>query len=407
MNLMDVFRMAMGALSANVVRSLLTILAIVVGVFAVISSSTAVGVLDRYFKETLTLLGGSVIQVSRYPGVQMGDMSAYRNRKPITFEIMEQLKERSVMSRFVSPEATFAWTRIEFQGERTNPNVSVYGGNEYWLLNNAYEIANGRDISPEDVIHARPVALIGEEVRKRLFGEANSVGKVIRIDGQWYTIIGEVKSKGSAFGQSLDRYVTIPYTRLAQVYGTTDLPIIFQVQAPAFTLINETMDEITSQMRIIRGVAPGEPNDFELTTNDSLRGSFDSFTGILYLFGWIVGGVALLGAGIGVMNIMLVSVTERTREIGIRKSVGATRRAIVQQFLLETIVICQIGGILGIVVGIAGGNILALTMDSPMVVPWGSVIGGVVAMTVIGLLFGVYPAMKAARLDPITSLRYE
>lgn len=407
MNLLEVFRLAMGALSANVIRSTLTVLAIVVGVFAVISSSTAVGVLDRYFKETLTLLGGSVIQIGRYPAVQMGDMSAYRNRKPITFDMMEQLKERSTMARFISPEATFAWTRIEYEDQRTNPNVSVYGGNEYWLMNNAYEITSGRDLSAEDVIHARPVALLGDEVRKRLFGEAAAVGKVIRIDGQWYTVVGEIKPKGSAFGESLDRFVTIPYTRLAQVYGASERSIIIHVQAPDFTMVNETMDEITSRMRVIRAVPPGEDNDFELATNDTLRGSFDSFTGILYLFGWIVGGVALLGAGIGVMNIMLVSVTERTREIGIRKSIGATRKAIVQQFLLETIVICQIGGFFGILVGIAGGNLLALAMESSMVVPWGSVVGGVVAMTVIGLLFGVYPALKAARLDPITSLRYE
>lgn len=406
MNLLEVFRLAMGALSANIIRSLLTILAIVVGVFAVISSSTAVGVLDRYFKETLTMLGGSVIQISRFPAVQMGDMSAYRNRQPLTFDTMEQLAERTNLARFISPEATFTRTRIEHEGVQTNPDVSVTGGNEYWMMNNAYEIAVGRDISREDVVNSRPVVVLGEEVRKQLFGQVTSIGKPIRVDGQWYSVIGEVKARGTAFGESLDRFVMMPYTRLAQVYGA-NRPITIQVQAPDFLLINETMDEIVSRLRVIRGVPPGEPNDFELTTNDSLRGSFDSFTGILYMFGWIVGGVALLGAGIGVMNIMLVSVTERTREIGIRKSIGATRKAIVQQFLLETIVICQIGGFFGILVGIAGGNLLALAMDSSMVIPWGSVAGGVIGMTLIGLVFGVYPAMKASRLDPITSLRYE
>jgi putative ABC transport system permease protein len=167
------------------------------------------------------------------------------------------------------------------------------------------------------------------------------------------------------------------------------------------------MDELIGNLRVVRGIAPGEENNFEVTTNDSLQGTFDGLTGILAIFGWVVGGVCLLGAGIGVMNIMLVSVTERTREIGIRKSIGATRKAIVQQFLLETIVICQIGGLIGIVVGVAGGNILALVMETSVVVPWGAVVAGVIGMTVIGLVFGVYPAVKASRLDPIVSLRYE
>lgn len=407
MSILEIFRIAISSLGENKLRSSLTLFAIVIGVFAIISSSTAVKVIDSYFKDTLTLMGGSVINISLRPVVQTGgDNAQFRNRKIITFREFEALKERSSMGRFMSPEARFRFTRIEHEDKTTNPNVLVYGSNEYWMTNNAYEIEEGRDLIADDVINARPVVIIGEDVREALFGQASPIGKTIRIDGNIYNIVGLAKAKGSAFGESLDRFVMAPYTRLGAIYGL-ERNISIKAQAPDFLMINETIDEITGVFRVVRGVEPGDPNDFEISTNESLRGTFDGLTDLLLTFGIVVGGIALLGSGIGVMNIMLVSVTERTREIGIRKAIGANRRAIVQQFLLETIVVCQIGGLMGIVVGILGGNLLSITMETGFVIPWTAVVWGVLSMTAIGLLFGVYPAIKAAKLDPIASLRYE
>jgi putative ABC transport system permease protein len=405
MNISEIFKVSINSLGENKLRSGLTLFAIVIGVFAVISASTAVKVIDTYFKQTLTLMGGSVINISTRPVVNTGDAS-FRNRKSITFQQFEELRDRSQMGRGFSPDVRFSFTKIEAEGESTNPDVVVYGGNEYWMTNNAYEIEDGRDFIADDVINNRPVVIIGEDVRKALFDRVSPIGKTIRIQGQMYTVIGLAKAKGSAFGNSLDKFVTAPYTRLMNVYGK-DRNVQIMVQAVDFLLINETIDEMTGLFRVIRGIEPGEPNDFEIETNESLRGTFESFTGILLIFGLVVGGISLLGAGIGVMNIMLVSVTERTREIGIRKSIGATKRAIVQQFLLETIVICQIGGILGIMVGILGGNLLAMAMETGFVIPWDAILIGVGSMTLIGLVFGVYPARVAANLDPITCLRYE
>lgn len=406
MNILEVFRIAVGALAENKLRSMLTLLAIVIGVFAVISSSTGVKVIERYFDDTMSVMGGSVINISTRPMVQTGDASRFRNRQRITFQQFEQLQERTELGRFMSPDVTFRGTRIESEEAQTNPNVPVYGGNEYWMLNNAYEIEEGRNFIMDDIQNARPVVVIGEDVRKSLFDNASPIGKGIRIDGQMYTVIGLAASKGNIMGSSLDNFVLAPYTRLGAVYGF-NRNVSIMVQAPDILMINETIDELTGLFRVIRGIQPGEMNDFEIATNESLRGTFDELTKYLFIFGIIVGGIALLGAGIGVMNIMLVSVTERTREIGIRKSIGATRRAIVQQFLLETVVVCQIGGIIGIIVGIAGGNVLSIWMDTAFVIPWNSVIAGVGGMTLIGLVFGVYPALVAARLDPIACLRYE
>jgi putative ABC transport system permease protein len=407
MNIAEIIRMAMDSLAANKLRSILTMFAIIVGVFAVIGSSTAVLVLDTYFKDTLSVMGGDVVTISTFPGVQMGPDPKYRNRKPITFEILEELQQRTSIARGFSPEETFSFGKVIFEDKETDPNVRFIGSNEFYIPNNAFNIAEGRNFLPDDIQYGRPVCLVAEDVRKSLFDNRSSLGKQIRIDGRPYTIIGLIEAKGSTFGSSQDNFVMAPYTTLLNVYGGGTRNIDISVKAPSITEVPAMLDEITGVLRAVRKVAPGNENDFEIISNNSLQGAFDSFTGVLYIFGIVVGGIALLGAGIGVMNIMLVSVTERTREIGIRKSIGATRKAITQQFLLEAIFICQLGGFFGMILGVAGGNLLALAMDAKIVFPWGSAIFGLVGMTVIGLAFGVFPAMKAAKLDPIESLRYE
>lgn len=407
MHLKEVFKQAFSSLAANKLRSFLTLVAIVVGVFAIISASTAVLVLDTYFKDTLTLMGGNVINVSKYPSVQMGgDWQRYRNRQDITFRTMEELQERAVLSRHISPDENFNTTKIVYGDNETEPGVPVRGSNEYYLSNNAYELSDGRNFTSQDIQYRRPVVIIGRDIQETLFEIEYPLGKILRIDGRPYRVIGLVEEKGSVFGQSLDNFVLIPYTTAMNVYGT-ERNIDIQVKAPSMTLVNASMDELIGLLRTIRKVPPGEENDFEIETNESLSGVFDQFTGILYIFGFVVGGIALLGAGIGVMNIMLVSVTERTREIGIRKAVGATKRAITSQFLMEAIVICQIGGVIGMMVGILGGNALAVWMESSIVFPWAAALLGILGMTVIGIVFGVYPAFKASKLDPIESLRYE
>jgi len=334
------------------------------------------------------------------------DWQLYRNRQDITFRQMEALKDRALISQEIGPNTSFRTTRITYGERETEPNVPVRGGNQYYLPNNAFDLAEGRNFQLEDIENARPVTILGAEVAETLFEGTDPIDKSIRVDGRPYTVIGVAAPRGNVFGQTLDRFVIMPYTSLIHVYGR-ERNIGIQVKARSIEFIEDTIDELTGIMRTIRQVAPGDPNDFEISTNESLTGIFDQFTGILYLVGFVVGGIALLGAGIGVMNIMLVSVTERTREIGVRKAVGATKKAITSQFLMESIAICQIGGVIGILMGVLGGNIAAYYLESSIVFPVGSAIAGVVGMTVIGLLFGVYPAWKAAQLDPIESLRYE
>lgn len=407
MRIFEVFTQAFDSLRTNKLRSSLTLLAIASGVFAIISANTAVLVLDTYFKDTLSLMGGDVITVTKQPAIQMGDdWERYRNREDITFRQMEELQERARIAHQIGPNTNFRTTSIHSSDQETEPNVSVTGANEYYLPNNAFDIASGRNFQEEDIDQVRQVAILGADVAETLFEVISPVGQTIRVEGRPYTVIGVAEARGDIFGQSLDRYVLIPYTTLMTVYGR-ERNIAIQVRARSIELIEDAIDEMTGLLRAIRHVAPGTESDFEIQTNESLAGVFEQFTGVLYLIGFVVGGIALLGAGIGVMNIMLVSVTERTREIGIRKAVGATKKAITSQFLMESIAICQIGGVIGILGGVLIGNGAALWLESSIVFPWSAAVGGVIGMTVIGVLFGVYPAYKAAQLDPIDSLRYE
>lgn len=408
MNIKEVFFQAFDSLRANKLRSSLTLLALVVGVFSVIVSTTAVAVLDNFFQNTMSLMGGDVINISRTPSVQIGDgdRRSLRNRQEITFETAEELQERLRLAGEISPDETFDFTKVVYGNEETEPTVRIVGSNEYYLNNNAYELQDGRNFNSEDISYSRPYAIIGSEIQEDLFQTEYPLGKNIRVAGHQYRIIGLLDEKGSIFGQSLDKIVIIPYTTALNIYGG-NRNIDIQAKAPAIELLEAAMDEITGVMRVIRKVAPGMENDFEIETNDSLAGTFDQFTYILYAVGIIIGGITLFGAGIGVMNIMLVSVTERTREIGIRKAVGATRKAIVSQFLMEAIFICQLGGLIGIALGVLAGNGMALWIETEPVIPIWAVTMGFFGMLIIGLVFGVYPAFKAAQLDPIESLRYE
>lgn len=408
MHFKETISQAFDALRANKIRSSLTLLALVIGVFSVIVSTTAVAVLDNYFKNTLSIMGSDVITIQKTPAVQMGELDrSIRNRKNIGFEEALTLDDRMNIGEGMSPYETFSGTKISYNDSETEPNVSVRGSNGNFLANNAYELEDGRNFTGDDIQYGRNFVIIGKDVQNDLFPNDYPLGKTIRFDGQRYQVIGILEAKGQVFGQSFDNFVLIPYTTALNVYGGRNRNISVQVRAPEISFIEETVEEVTGIMRVIRKVAPGSDNDFEVETNESLSGTFDTFTAALYMGGFAIGFITLLGAGIGVMNIMLVSVSERTREIGVRKAVGATQKAIVSQFLMETIFICQIGGLIGMVLGIGVGNLMAVWIETEAVIPLWSVIGGFVGMLITGLIFGVYPAYKASKLDPIESLRYE
>lgn len=405
MGILEAFQMAWNALKANKLRAALTLMGMTIGVFAVIASVTAVKVIDVYFEESIQLLGTSTFTLSRYPTVRIGN-NDFEERPSITYAEVQRL-ERSVELP-VSPREWFDTGAVRYQERETEPGVTLNGTNEHFLANFGYELSEGRGFTGSDVQYARPVAVITPDIAEELFPNESPVGKEVRYKGQRFEVIGVLESKGSFLGQSFDQNLFAPITRLMGVYGQPGRDIgLVSVQAPSVARLPDAMDEVIGRMRVIRGVAPGEDNNFELSTNESMQRTFQAFTGTLTTIGAGIGMVALLAAGIGIMNIMLVSVTERTREIGVRKAVGARRRDVMRQFLLEAVFLCQVGGLTGIVAGALFGNLLAWYFDISAAFPVGWAIAAVLGVTGIALFFGGYPAWKAARLDPIESLRYE
>ena len=405
----EYLRMAWESLRSNKLRSMLTLLGIVIGVFSVIAAVTAVQVIEVYFNDTFRGMGANTFYVSKVGGgfsVGPRDRSL-RNRPDLTYEDMEMLRRRAQLPLSIAPDGTFDRTRVTYNGEETDPTVGIRGVNQDWAENNGFEIEEGRFLTEDDVRYARAVVVLGAPVVKRLFDVEQPVGKTVRIAGRRYRVVGTFKEKGAFLGDSPDNHAMVPITRLFAVYGEPDRNISYDVRAPSPQMLQATIDEVTGHLRVIRKVRPQDEDNFDVVTNDALKGPMESFTSYLTLGGAGIGLIALLAAGIGIMNIMLVSVTERTKEIGIRKALGATRRDVLRQFLLEAVFLCQIGGLLGILLGVIGGNVLAFTFDLRPTFPWVWALMGVVGVTVIALVFGVYPAYKAARLNPIDALRYE
>ncbi len=407
MAILEAFRMAIQALRAHKLRSSLTLLGMVIGVFAIIVSVTAVAVIDVYFKESLQFLGSSTFTISRTPVIQTGRLDkSIRNRPAISYEQLQRLDEKMQISTTISPMENFHMGIVRNGQIETEPNIFLMGTDENMLGNFSYELDTGRFLTSEDVLYARPIAVLGTDVSEALFPNSNPIGKQIRMDGRRYEVIGVLKSKGSVFGFSQDNRVYTPITRAFTLYGNDRRDISISVRVSNPQLVPAAIEEATGRMRVIRKVRPGEANNFEISTNDSMQSIFDAFTATLTMGGAGIGLIALLAAGIGIMNIMLVSVTERTREIGIRKSVGARKKDIMRQFLLEAFFLCQIGGFVGILLGALVGNGVALYFDITAAFPMNWAIGSVVMVTGIALVFGGYPAYKAARLRPIESIRY-
>ncbi len=406
MSSFEAVREALQALRANKLRSALTLLGIVIGVFAVIASVTAVDVIDLYFKSSIQGLAASTFSVERYDYVS--DQNDERYHPPITYKQVLRLQDRLDSDLTVSVSEGFDYNvKVRSDRHETNPNVNLYGTDEAFLTNFGYEMGNGRPLTAQDVQNGRPVALLGSEVAEDVFPVSSPIGKEVRIGRVRLTVVGVLAEKPGLFRNPNTRVYT-PISHLFATYGGTGRNMDeIRIRAQTAQQLSNARGEVRNQLRVIRKVAPGAPDTFNLEMRDFLRSTFSQFTSYLTLGGALVGLISLLAAGMGVMNIMLVSVTERTQEIGIRKAVGAKWRHVLGQFLVEAVILCQIGGLIGIFLGGLGGNVAALYWDISPSFPWlwaGIAVGGV---TVLAVIFGGYPAYKAARLDPIDSLRYE
>lgn len=404
-------KIATDSIKGNKLRAFLTMLIIFFGITALVGISSAIDAMKSSINSNFTEMGANSFTIrnketSMRVGRQGKKSRAYR---AITYKEALRFKQEFEFPvvTSVSTLATFNG-RLKFESQKTNPNIQVFGADENYLATSGYEIEKGRNFSPQEVMSATRFVIIGKDVEFSLFkGKQKALDKVITIGNGKYKVIGVLAAKGNASGFGGDKVCIIPLTTARQYYSSSNMAFTINVLAKNADWLNIALDEATGMFRKIRAVPLGEDDDFEITRADSLATMLIGLTSKATMGAIIIGIITLIGASIGLMNIMLVSVTERTREIGIRKALGATSETIKNQFLIESIVICLLGGFCGIMMGIIAANLISFQLSSDFFIPWFWIITGFVVCLVVGLISGYIPAKRASQLDPIESLRFE
>ena len=406
--------MSLGAIVSNKLRSVLTLVGIVAGVASIIAVMTAISVVQSTMEKEMSVLGAQVFQVQKWPAGFNSDEERRRamRRPPLTIEHANAIREQVETVDLVGSEIWDFGFTVEYRGESTNPNCSIVGGTPEYPPNNTHYVGLGRNISQMDVKSHRKVTVIGYAIGQELFPFTDPVGREVRVDGRKYKVVGVFDEKKSAFGGNFDHYVLIPVTTFLDTYGMIDRngfsrSVNITVRAKLPELTRDAIEETRQLMRRVRGVKANEEDNFDFFNSESLITQFNEMTLGVKIAAFVIGIIALVVAGIGIMNIMLVSVTERTREIGIRKSLGAKPYNILTQFLLEAVILCNIGGLAGVMVGFGLGNVVTLFAPFDINVPMEWAVIGLVFCSAVGIGFGLLPAIRASRLHPVDALGYE
>ena len=401
---LEYIRFAYEALSSNKIRFLLTTLGILIGVTAIIIIFTAIQSINEYVEGEISSIGSTSLYLSKFPWVITNNYWELRNRPEVTLKDYEKLIKVVKTAKWISPQYE-AMRTIEYQNKNLQ-RVYTIGSNAQYIYTDNAETEFGRFFTEMEVYRARPVCIIGQNVWEELFENQNPIGKRIKVNGYPHKVIGVLEKKGSFFGFDMDNQVIIPYTTFQGIsFHRRGLTIAFRTDDSR--LIDDMREEIRGGMRRIRKIAPNEPDNFAINQQDMLSDLYNKLTGTSYLIVFIIAAISLVVGGIGIMNIMLVSVTERTKEIGIRKAIGATKRNIIFQFLSESVAISSLGGIMGIIFGvlIAKGLLQYIKLDATVSIS--TILIGYGFSAFVGIISGMYPAVRASRLNPIDALRYE
>lgn len=404
-------KVAFSAIRSNLLRTILTALIIAIGIWALVGILTAIDALKFSISSNFAGMGANTFTIrNRGMNVRIGNEGKKAKvYSSITYYQAHEFKEkfRFPATVAVSTLATFAG-KVQYLSNKSNPNIQVFGVDENYLTTSGYEVERGRNFSTFEIMNGASSVLIGSEIAKTVMKtEPNPVGKEIRIGSAKYNIVGILKSKGTGMGFGGDKICLIPVQNARSVFPKDDATFTISVFAHTAALMEAAISESIGLFRQIRKVPAAAEDNFEITKSDSLANMLIDNMKKVTVGATLIGIITLLGAAIGLMNIMLVSVTERTREIGIRKSLGATKELIRNQFLTEAVVICLLGGFLGIILGVGLGNLLSIQLGIGFYMPWKWVIGASFLCVFVGLLSGFIPANRAAKLDPIESLRYE
>ncbi|MFT5237836.1 MAG: putative ABC transport system permease protein [Flavobacteriaceae bacterium] len=401
---------ALDSIKTQLLRTILTIVIIGIGIWSLVGILSAVKALENTISSDFASMGSNTFSIKRY------EFSVNRNgaeREKINPVInYNDVREFTDLYSFpyTKTSVSFIGSRgaeVKFENKKTDPEVRIYGVNENYLENTGTEVASGRNLNIFDIENNNKVCLVGADFLKNLFINDDPINKVISIRGVKFKVIGVLESKGATFGNNQDLKVLIPIQVARSIFTQPNINYTISVQVNDKEMMQGAQDAAIITFRNIRKLNPIEDNNFGIERSDDLINRIGAITGYLEVAAWIISIITILGSSIALMNIMLVSVTERTREIGVRKALGAKRSTISMQFFIETIVIGQFGSILGILLGIGTGAIFASVLDFDFTLPWAAMLWATLITFLVAVIAGSYPATKAAQLDPIESLRYE
>ena len=404
-------KIALDSIRSQVLRTSLTVFIIALGITALVGILTVVSALQNTILSDFASMGANTFSISRY------DFSAEINQNDVDQKvnpIISYTEARAFQEKYNFPFTTTSLSftaasgiEVKYQGEKTDPEISIIGVDEVFCPNKGLEVVKGRNFNSFDIANNNYVCVLGSDFEKGLFKDKNPIDKIISIRGAKFKVIGILKEKGSTFGNSQDLRVLIPTQVARSIFSAPLINYDLNVKVNNEALLDEAVEDALVTMRMVRKLNPVEKNNFGIERSDDLIQTLLSNTETLSIIAWFIGVITVFGSSIALMNIMLVSVSERTREIGIRKALGAKRSTIAWQFFTETLVIGQLGGIVGILFGITIGFVIAQAIGFQFTIPWLAIIAAFITTFVVTIVSGLFPAIKAAKLDPVEALRYE
>ena len=404
-------RIALGSIRTQLLRTILTVFIIGIGIWALVGILTVVAALENTLSSDFASMGANTFNIEQYDISERmdGDQSDKKVNPIISYPQAKAFKDRYNYP-FTTTSLSFSATsnaEVKYESQKTDPEISIVGVDEYFLANSGLETTLGRNFTGFDIQNNAFVCIVGSDFQNGLLKDVNPIDKILSIRGAKFRVIGVLKERGSTFGNSQDLRVLIPIQVARSLFTAPNINYQVSVMVSKKELLDPAVDNAMLNMRQIRKLSPVQDNNFGVSRSDDLINRILSITQYLGISAWVIGVITIFGSSIALMNIMLVSVTERTREIGVRKALGAKRTTIATQFFIETLVIGQLGGLLGLILGILSGFAIAAMLDFSFVIPWGAILAAFATTFMVTIVSGSYPAVKASRLDPIEALRYE